>query len=51
MPQILIANPNEKSDKKITSESGSFGILGTTIEVIVCHSVSSVASGLIMREI
>ena len=51
MPRILMANRNETFDVKIMREFGELGVLGTTISGYGCPGVSSVASGLIMREI
>lgn len=51
MPRVLEANRHEKFDKEIMKEFGQLGVLGTTITGYDCPGVSSVASGLIMREI
>lgn len=51
MPRILLANRHEKFDPSVFTEMGSLGILGPTIKGYGCAGVSSVASGLITREI
>lgn len=51
MPRVLMANRNETFDPEIMREFGSVGVLGTTIEGYGCPGVSSVAAGLVMREI
>eukprot|EP00118_Oscarella_pearsei_P023644 m.285966 g.285966 ORF g.285966 m.285966 type:complete len:419 (+) comp40686_c3_seq4:175-1431(+) len=50
-PRILTANRNERFDKEIMPEMGQLGILGCTIKGYGCAGVSSVAYGLIAREI
>lgn len=42
---------NENYDKKILEEMGELGLLGATIKGYGCAGVSSVASGLITREV
>ncbi|KAJ8305320.1 hypothetical protein KUTeg_015865 [Tegillarca granosa] len=51
MPRILMANRNEEFDKNIIPEMGSLGVLGPTIKGYGCAGVSSVAYGLIAREV
>ncbi|XP_055301266.1 glutaryl-CoA dehydrogenase, mitochondrial [Sitodiplosis mosellana] len=51
MPRILDANRNEVFDKAIMTELGSLGILGCTIKGYNCAGISSVAYGLITREV
>ena len=52
MPGVLTANRNETFDIKLMREFGALGILGTSISGYGCPGpVSSVATGLIMREI
>ncbi|KAK3852917.1 hypothetical protein Pcinc_040516 [Petrolisthes cinctipes] len=51
MPRIRDANRYEKFDREIMSEMGSMGVLGPTIEGYGCPGVSSVAYGLIAREV
>lgn len=51
MPRILMANRNEHFDRDIMSEMGSLGVLGPTIKGYGCAAVSSVAYGLITREL
>ncbi|KAI8912781.1 acyl-CoA dehydrogenase/oxidase, partial [Gorgonomyces haynaldii] len=51
MPRVLEANRNETFDKSIMKEMGSLGLLGATIEGYDCPGVSSVAYGLIAREV
>ena len=50
-PRVLSANRNERFDREIMSEMGSMGLLGATIEGYGCPGVSSVAYGLIAREV
>ncbi|XP_065834500.1 glutaryl-CoA dehydrogenase, mitochondrial-like [Oscarella lobularis] len=50
-PRILTANRNERFDLEIMPEMGQLGILGCTIKGYGCAGVSSVAYGLIAREI
>lgn len=51
MPRILMANRNEYFDREIFSEMGSLGVLGSTIKGYGCAGTSSVAYGLLAREI
>lgn len=51
MSRIIMANRNEKFDPEIVSEMGSIGVLGPTIKGYGCAGVSSVAYGLIAREV
>lgn len=51
MSRIIMANRNEKFDPEIVSEMGSIGVLGPTIKGFGCAGVSSVAYGLIAREV
>lgn len=50
-PRILLANRNEVFDKTIMKEMGELGVLGCTIKGYGCSGVSSVAYGLITREV
>jgi len=51
MPRILMANRNEIFHKEIMKELGTLGYLGPTIKGYGCAGVSSVAYGLLAREI
>ncbi len=51
LPRVLDAFRNEHYDKKILEEMGELGLLGATIQGYGCAGVSSVASGLITREV
>ncbi|CAG2192172.1 GCDH [Mytilus edulis] len=51
MPRVLMANRNEKFDREIIPEMGSIGVLGPHIHGYGCAGVSSVAYGLIAREV
>jgi len=51
MPRIKDANRHEKFDRDIMHEMGSMGVLGPTIHGYGCPGVSSVAYGLIAREV
>ncbi|XP_077981045.1 glutaryl-CoA dehydrogenase, mitochondrial-like [Glandiceps talaboti] len=51
MPRILMANRHEKFYPEIIPEMGQMGVLGCTIQGYGCAGVSSVAYGLIAREI
>lgn len=51
MPRILLANRNESYDKNIMKEMGSIGLLGATLKGYGCAGVSSVAYGLLAREV
>lgn len=50
-PRVLEAHRTEKFDKNILREMGQIGLLGPTLEGYECPGVSSVAYGLITREI
>ncbi len=51
MPRITSANRHERFDREIMTEMGSMGLLGPSIEGYGCSGVSSVAYGLIAREV
>jgi len=51
MPRVLEANRHEKFDPTLMAEFGSMGLLGPTIKGYGCMGVSSVAYGLIAREV
>ncbi|KAL8935646.1 MAG: hypothetical protein Q9211_004591 [Gyalolechia sp. 1 TL-2023] len=51
LPRVLDAYRNEHYDRKILEEMGELGLLGATISGYDCAGVSSVASGLITREV
>jgi alkylation response protein AidB-like acyl-CoA dehydrogenase len=51
MPRVLMANRNEIFDREILREMGQLGALGSTIKGYGCADVSSVAYGLIAREV
>lgn len=51
MPRILMANRKEIFHREIIPEMGSIGVLGPTIQGYGCAGVSSVAYGLIAREV
>src|SRR5271170_7477117 len=51
LPRILDAYRDEHYDQDILKEMGELGLLGATIKGYGCAGVSSVASGLITREI
>jgi len=51
MPRIIMANRNETFDRAIMTEMGELGLLGSTINGYGCSGVSSVAYGLVAREI
>merc|ERR1711973_275372 len=51
LPRVLMANRNETFDREIMSEMGEYGLLGPTIKGYECPGVSSVAYGLIAREV
>lgn len=51
MPTILEANRHEKFDREIMREMGSLGVLGPTIKGYGCAGTSSIAYGLLTREI
>jgi len=50
-PRVLEAYRNEDFDKSVLSEMGELGLLGPTIDGYGCAGVSSVAYGLIAREV
>jgi glutaryl-CoA dehydrogenase len=50
-PRVLEAHRTEKFDKSILREMGEIGLLGPTLQGYDCPGVSSVAYGLITREI
>ncbi|KAI9218385.1 acyl-CoA dehydrogenase [Blastocladiella britannica] len=50
-PRVLKANRHETFDREIMSEMGELGLLGATIKGYDCAGVSSVAYGLIAREV
>ncbi|CAG8595484.1 5805_t:CDS:10, partial [Acaulospora morrowiae] len=50
-PRILEAYRLERFDREIINEMGELGLLGSTIEGYGCSGVSSVAYGLIAREV
>ena len=51
MPRIIKANREEKFDKSIMREYGEMNFLGATLKGYGCAGVSSVAYGLIIREV
>lgn len=51
MPGILEANRNENFDRNIMHQMGEMGLLGVTIEGYGCAGLSSVAYGLIAKEV
>lgn len=51
MKRIVNANRNEIFDREIMNELGSLGALGCTLKGYGCAGVSSVAYGLLAREI
>lgn len=51
LPRITLANRNEVFHREIMSELGELGLLGPTIDGYGCSGASSVAYGLIAREI
>lgn len=51
LPRVTLANRNEQFDKKIMEEIGSLGVLGCTLQGYGCAGVSSVAYGLLTREV
>lgn len=51
LPRVTLANRNESFDKKIMEEIGSLGVLGCTLQGYGCAGVSSVAYGLLTREV
>ncbi|PTU21977.1 hypothetical protein P175DRAFT_0508864 [Aspergillus ochraceoroseus IBT 24754] len=50
-PRVLEAYRNEDYDRKILEEMGELGLLGASIEGYGCAGVSTVASGLITKEV
>ncbi|GAA5821308.1 hypothetical protein JCM3770_004581 [Rhodotorula araucariae] len=50
-PRVVEAYRNENFDRAILSEMGELGLLGPTIEGYGCAGVSSVAYGLVAREV
>jgi len=51
LPRVLLANRNEVFHREIMNEMGQLGLLGPTIKGFGCSGVSSVAYGLIAREV
>ena len=51
MPNIVSANRNEHFDRNIMRQMGEMGLLGVTIEGYGCAGLSSVAYGLLAKEI
>ncbi|KAI8053434.1 glutaryl-CoA dehydrogenase mitochondrial precursor [Syncephalis plumigaleata] len=51
MPRIIEANRNELIDRDVFREFGEMGMLGVTIDGYGCAGASSVAYGLIAREV
>ena len=51
MPNIIEANRNEHFDRNIMREMGEMGLLGVTIDGYGCAGLSSVAYGLIAKEV
>ncbi len=51
MPNIVSANRNEHFDRNIMRQMGEMGLLGVTIEGYDCAGMSSVAYGLLAKEI
>ncbi len=51
MPNIIDANRNEYFDRNIMRQMGEMGLLGVTIEGYGCAGLSSVAYGLIAKEV
>lgn len=51
MPRVINGNRNEVFDKAIMTELGELGALGCTLKGYGCAGVSSVAYGLLTREI
>jgi len=50
-PRVLTANREERFDREILAEMGELGLLGCTIDGYGCAGLSSVAYGLIAREV
>ncbi|CAO1327179.1 unnamed protein product [Diamesa hyperborea] len=51
LPRVTQANRDEVFDREIMKEMGEFGVLGCTIKGYGCAGVSSVAYGLLAREV
>ncbi|KAL7747786.1 hypothetical protein RI367_006910 [Sorochytrium milnesiophthora] len=51
MSRVTMANRHERFDREIMTEMGELGLLGATIKGYDCAGVSSVAYGLIAREV
>ncbi|KAJ5116380.1 Glutaryl-CoA dehydrogenase [Penicillium angulare] len=51
MPRVLEAYRNEDYDRRILEEMGELGLLGASIDGYGCAGVSTVASGLITKEV
>lgn len=51
MPRIILANRTETFHREVLNELGSLGALGCTLKGYGCANMSSVAYGLIAREI
>mmetsp|Transcript_13955 Transcript_13955/g.19274 ORF Transcript_13955/g.19274 Transcript_13955/m.19274 type:complete len:421 (+) Transcript_13955:274-1536(+) len=51
MPRILMANRNETYEPEVLRGMGGMGMLGSTLEGYGCAGVSSVAYGLLAREV
>lgn len=51
MPGIVEANRNENFDRNLMRQMGEMGLLGVTIEGYGCAGLSSVAYGLIAKEV
>ncbi|KAI9095935.1 glutaryl-CoA dehydrogenase [Phlyctochytrium arcticum] len=51
LPRVIQATRNETFDRDIMTEFGQLGLLGATIQGYGCAGVSSVAYGLIAREV
>mmetsp|Transcript_5462 Transcript_5462/g.15393 ORF Transcript_5462/g.15393 Transcript_5462/m.15393 type:complete len:424 (+) Transcript_5462:69-1340(+) len=51
LPRVLEMNRNETYDKGIMAEMGSMGFLGCTLQGYGCAGASSVAYGLLAREV
>ena len=51
LPRVTLANRNEVFHREIMNEFGALGALGSTVRGYGCPGVSSVAYGLIAREV
>ena len=51
LPRVLMANRHEHFDRDILREMGELGLLGATLNGYGCAGLSSVAYGLIAREV